>query len=167
MKRVVIMIALLSLASLKSEEGKRPQYWPLKIGNLFFPRIELALTETEHQMGLMGRKTLDEDQGMLFIRDHEEIMSFWMKNTLVPLDIIFLDRNGIIVKIRQMTVEAPPSPRESLYEYHLRLPTYSSEKPAAFALELKGGITDILQLKPGDPINLEPQQLRKLLEKYK
>jgi len=162
--RKLIMLTLLCLACLQAEQSKRPKYWPLQIGNLFFARIELALTETEHQIGLMGRKTLEEDQGMLFVRDHEEIMSFWMKNTLVPLDIIFLDRNGIVVKIQQMPVEAPQRPGESLDEYHQRLPTFSSEKPAAFALELKGGITDILQLKPGDNINLDPDQLRKLLK---
>ncbi len=91
-------------------------------------------------------------------------MFFWMKNTLVPLDIVFLDRNGVVVKIRQMPVEAPQGPQESLDEYHQRLPTYSSEKPAAFALELKSGITDILQLKPGDQIDINPEQLQKLLE---
>lgn len=160
------MLTLLCLACLQGEQSTRPKYWPLKIGNLFFARIELALTDTENQIGLMGRKTLDEDQGMLFVRKHPEIMSFWMKNTLVPLDIIYLDQNGVVVKIRQMPAEAPQSPGESLFEYHRRLPAYSSEKPAAFALELKGGITDILQLKPGDKINLEPDQLRKLLEKY-
>jgi len=164
--RKMIMITLLSLACLQAEQSTRPQYWPLKIGNLFFARIELALTETEHQIGLMGRKTLDEDQGMLFVRKHPEILSFWMKNTLVPLDIIYLDQNGIVVKIRQMPVETPQTHQESLYQYQQRLPSYSSEKPAAFALELKGGITDILQLKPGDKINIEPEQLRKLLEKY-
>ncbi|NMA20821.1 MAG: DUF192 domain-containing protein [Lentisphaerae bacterium] len=162
--RKIIMIALGCLSCLLAEQGKRPQYWPLQIGDLFFARIELALTEAENQIGLMGRKTLEEDQGMLFVRDHEEIMFFWMKNTLVPLDIVFLDRNGVVVKIRQMPVEAPQGPQESLDEYHQRLPTYSSEKPAAFALELKSGITDILQLKPGDRIDLNPDQLRKLLE---
>jgi uncharacterized membrane protein (UPF0127 family) len=167
MKKILALIIALFFAGLHGEESQPPQYWPLQIGNMFFPRIELALTEEEHQSGLMKRKTLEEDQGMLFIRKQPEIMSFWMKNTLIPLDIIFLEENGTIVKIWQMPVEEPQKPGESLAAYHRRLPTYSSEKPASFAIEFKAGISETLQLEIGDKINLETELLRKLLDKYK
>jgi uncharacterized membrane protein (UPF0127 family) len=167
MKKLIAIVAILCCASLRSGDNKGARYWPLQIGDQFFPRIELALSEKEQQQGLMWRKTLDEEQGMLFVRQEAQIMSFWMKNTLVPLDIIFLDQDGVIVKIWQMPVEEQQRQGESLNDYEGRMPTYSSGKPASFALELKAGVSEVLQLKPGDKINLEIEKLKRLLEKRK
>jgi len=61
--------------------------------------VELAKTEGERERGLMDRTLLDKDKGMLFIFDKEGIYPFWMKNTLIPLDIIWLDGSGKVVFI--------------------------------------------------------------------
>lgn len=60
--------------------------------------VELAQTDEQRQTGLMGREQLDKDKGMLFVYDEDGIYTFWMKNTLIPLDMIWIDSNGTVVK---------------------------------------------------------------------
>lgn len=64
--------------------------------------VELALSDTEKQAGLMFRKELADGQGMLFAYDEDRRMSFWMKNTLIPLSIAFVSSDGTIREIRDM-----------------------------------------------------------------
>jgi uncharacterized membrane protein (UPF0127 family) len=63
---------------------------------------ELARSETEKTTGLMFRRTLADGDGMLFIWKTDRVLSFWMKNTLIPLSIAYIDRNGIIREIHDM-----------------------------------------------------------------
>jgi uncharacterized membrane protein (UPF0127 family) len=65
-------------------------------------RAELARTEAERSRGLMYRESLPDGEGMLFIFDRDQILSFWMKNTLIPLSIAFISYNGEILEIRDM-----------------------------------------------------------------
>jgi hypothetical protein len=81
-----------------------------------------------------------DDQGMLFVFTDESVRSFWMRNTLTPLDIAFARANGTIVKIWQM----PP----------LTLQTFSSFEPAMFALEVKQGTFEPRGIKEGDPVEI-------------
>jgi len=76
-------------------------------------RVELALTNEERSRGLMFRESLDADAGMLFVFDRPGRYSFWMRNTLIPLSIAFINRDGIIVNIEEMEPlsETPVSPR--------------------------------------------------------
>jgi len=62
-------------------------------------QVELALTPKQRAQGLMFRETLADDAGMLFLFDREAPLTFWMKNTIVSLDIIYLDKNGRVVSI--------------------------------------------------------------------
>jgi uncharacterized membrane protein (UPF0127 family) len=64
--------------------------------------VELARTETERNTGLMFRTELEEGKGMLFIFEKDEVLSFWMKNTLIPLSIAYISYDGTIVDIRNM-----------------------------------------------------------------
>jgi uncharacterized membrane protein (UPF0127 family) len=66
--------------------------------------VEVASNPTERQQGLMFRSKMDEDRGMLFIFEQESMESFWMKNTIMPLDIIFIDSKGVINTIHSNTV---------------------------------------------------------------
>jgi uncharacterized membrane protein (UPF0127 family) len=63
---------------------------------------ELALTQGERSRGLMYRTSLEENSGMLFVFTTDDVYSFWMKNTFIPLSIAFIDRQGVIVNIEEM-----------------------------------------------------------------
>jgi uncharacterized membrane protein (UPF0127 family) len=101
---------------------------------------ELARSEQERARGLMYRKSLEDGKGMLFIFDRDQVMSFWMKNTLVPLSIAFIASDGRILEIKDMEP--------------LNLSTISSERSVRYALEVPQGwfsragiaIGDIVQL---------------------
>ncbi|MFQ5492720.1 MAG: DUF192 domain-containing protein [Candidatus Dojkabacteria bacterium] len=102
---------------------------------------EVADTDTSRIEGLMNRDSLPDNAGMLFIFDQESTLSFWMKNTLIPLDIIFADRNGVINTIYQNTL-----PNSSV-------PHYVSSAPSLFALEVNGGLTQTENISVGDVID--------------
>jgi uncharacterized membrane protein (UPF0127 family) len=93
--------------------------------------VELAKSPQQQARGLMFRKGLAQDTGMLFIYDQEQRLSFWMKNTFIPLSIGFFDKNQALVDVQEM------QPVKS--EIQTRVPTYQSLKPAKFALEMPPG----------------------------
>ncbi len=101
--------------------------------------LEIAKTEYERQLGLMNRNTMEENQGMLFIFQVERLQSFWMRNTLIPLDIIFINKNNEIVTIHKNTKV-------------LSTQSYPSSEPAIYVLEVNGGFTDRKNIVKGDKI---------------
>jgi uncharacterized membrane protein (UPF0127 family) len=101
--------------------------------------VELATTWQQQAQGLMYRKALAPDAGMLFIYSREDELTMWMKNTLIPLDMLFIDRDGRIVSLSERTVP-------------LSLKRISSGLPALAVLELNAGTVARLGLKPGDRI---------------
>lgn len=90
--------------------------------------VEVPETNEAKSLGLMYRENLDEDAGMIFIYPEEFILSFWMKNTLIPLDIIFLNKNKEIVMIKTMK----PCVTETCE-------SYLSEFPSMYAIEVNEG----------------------------
>lgn len=104
---------------------------------------ELALTEQERQLGLMFRKGINPDQGMLFVFKKEDIHSFWMKNMEFPIDIIWLDKDKRIVHIEK---NVPPCKTEFC-------PSYAPPIPAKYVLEIKSGYSEIYELKLYDRID--------------
>jgi uncharacterized membrane protein (UPF0127 family) len=103
---------------------------------------ELAVTVEERQLGLMHRKKIDPDQGMLLVFEQANYYSIWMKNMKIPLDILWLDREKRIVHIEK---NVPPCEEEPC-------PSYSSRFPALYVLEIKAGSVDEHRLKMYDRI---------------
>lgn len=103
--------------------------------------IEIAENEADRMQGLMYRHHLPENAGMFFIFEQEEIRSFWMKNTFISLDIIYINVDMEIVSIQKYTQP------KSVYS----LP---SEKPARYVLEVNAGFTDKHGISPGDRIDI-------------
>ena len=101
--------------------------------------VEVANTAEEQARGLMFRKELAPDKGMLFPFARERMASFWMKNTIIPLDIIFIRSDGSIESIAANTT--PYS-----------LDSVESSEPVAAVLELAGGRAAELAIKPGDMV---------------
>ncbi len=101
---------------------------------------ELAMTAEERARGLMFRERIQPDQGMLFVFEEEGIYPFWMKNTLIPLDILWLGGDRRIVHIAS---DLPPCTAEPC-------PSYDPEVPAFYVLELKAGEARARGLKTGD-----------------
>jgi uncharacterized membrane protein (UPF0127 family) len=95
----------------------------------FAVELELALTAEEVARGLMYRPSLPANRGMLFVFEETRNPTFWMKNTRVPLDIVFLDEGGAVV---QVEADAPPCAAEPC-------PRYTSQAPARAVLELAAG----------------------------
>lgn len=112
----------------------------MKIGNNNY-NIELATTIAQKTKGLSGRNTLCKNCGMLFTFGFETNLPFWMKNTLIPLDMIWLDKNGKIVDI-QTTSEINSTK------------IYQNQTPAQYVLELNANDSQKINLKIGDIIDL-------------
>jgi len=102
--------------------------------------IEVADNNRLRARGLMYRRSLPENAGMLFIHNEEEIQSFWMKNTYIPLDMIFVNADKEIVTIHVNT--AP------LKEWN-----YASTKPALYVVEVNAGFTNRHGIGTGDKID--------------
>ena len=127
--------------------GAAPASAPAKIIPVTLPNgevieAELARTPPQRSMGLMFRQNLAPDQGMLFVFDFPDDHQFWMRNTLIPLDIIWMDSSKTVVHIKS---NVPPCKDEPC-------PTYSAGKMSIFVLELAAGRAAQLGIKVGDRI---------------
>ncbi|SOC80794.1 hypothetical protein SAMN06296241_2351 [Salinimicrobium sediminis] len=104
-------------------------------------KLEIADDDYQRETGLMYRQSMEADQGMLFIFENEEPRGFYMKNTHIPLDLIFLDSQNKIVSIAK---DAKPESLE----------TIPSNVPAQYVLEINGGLSDQWNLVVGDSLIL-------------
>ncbi len=102
--------------------------------------IEIAENDYERELGLMFRKSMEEKQGMLFVFPGERVLSFWMRNTLIPLDMIFVNENKTIVSISKNAVP-------------LTTNSHRSNAPAKYVVEVIGGFSDKYNIKAGDRID--------------
>jgi len=108
-------------------------------------KVDIADTQQKQSLGLMFRDSMPPDQGMLFIFPNEALRSFWMKNTRIPLDIMYFDKD---LKMVSVSADTPPC-RVS------RCPSYPSAGPAMYVLELNAGIASALGVGPGDQLIIE------------
>ena len=128
----------------------------LSLGALHFPEakngdagvpelaVEIAVKQEDRNRGLMYRKGMGADSGMLFVFDREDAREFWMKNTCIPLDMLFIAGDGTIVDIQENVPTIDTSP------------TYPSECPAQYVVETNAGWTRKHGVKAGQKVTLPP-----------
>jgi len=131
---------LLSLALVCASCMAREPHVVLK-GERF--TVELAETREKQTLGLMFRDELPDDHGMLFLFPVEAMRSFWMKNTRIPLDILYFDD-----ELRLINVQTARPCRTR------NCPVYPSTAPARYVLELNAGQAEALGVRPGDRLEL-------------
>jgi uncharacterized membrane protein (UPF0127 family) len=102
-------------------------------------RVEVAVNDAERARGLMFRRELAADAGMLFDFNVTQPVSMWMKNTLLPLDMLFVAEDGRVVNIAERTIPGSLTP-------------IPSEEPVRFVIELAGGTAARLRLRAGDRV---------------
>ncbi|HSW82846.1 MAG TPA: DUF192 domain-containing protein [Usitatibacter sp.] len=101
-------------------------------------KVELAIEEPQRLQGLMYRKTLGKEDGMLFIFDEPGYHSIWMKNTLIPLSVAFVDKEGVILNIADMEPQT--------------LDSHMAAGPAVYAIETNKGWYADKKVKAGDKV---------------
>ena len=119
--------------------SKRNKILPIQVAGIEL-EVELAMTPEEQILGLMYRETLEGNEGMLFVFPKERILSFWMKNTRIPLSIAFIKADGRILQI------------ESMKPYSLD--THVSREKAQYALEMNDGWFRAHNVKEGDIVKI-------------
>ncbi|QOC22590.1 DUF192 domain-containing protein [Wenzhouxiangella sp. AB-CW3] len=136
-----LLVATITVAALVACHANEP--WVEVKGKRFY--VEIADDDESRARGLMFRDELADNRGMLFIFRQEAPRSFWMRNTRIPLDIIYLDRDLRVVSIVH---NARPCRTRSG-----RCPSYPSEGPAMYVLEVNAGFARSLELQRGDQLS--------------
>ncbi len=139
----VLLSIWLSTAAAAFDPGAPPVVEPLTIetaaGDKHTFKVEVVKDDKARDRGLMFRQSLPDDGGMLFDYDPPQSIAFWMKNTYLPLDIVFIDAKGVILNIAADTTP-------------LSLQQLPSTGEARGVLEVKGGTTARFGIKPGDRV---------------
>ena len=143
--RAVTAILLLGTLLAACGGGRGLPEESVVIGNKTFI-LEVARTPEEQRTGLMHRKRMDADRGMIFVFPEDRRLSFWMKDTLIPLSIAYLDASGIIREVHDM------EPRS--------LRPVESAVSVRYAIELSRGAFAAAGVGPGSRIDLPPGLLR-------
>jgi uncharacterized protein len=145
-RRAILSLAILLLAGVGPGSGEAPgapnQTAKLTILTAGGPRkftVELATTPRQMEQGLMFRTSLAADAGMLFDFKTPTLATMWMENTLIPLDMLFVDEHGRIVNIHERAI---PRSRDVIV----------AAKPVRAVIELNGGTASRLGIKPGDEV---------------
>lgn len=135
-KSMIAALATLALSGGALAQGAMPM---LELSAGFYRiEAEVAANDQNRQLGLMNRQTMPQQHGMLFVFTHENTHCMWMRNTLLPLSVAFLDARGIILNVEDMKPQT--------------LDNHCAKKPARFALEMNGGWFAARGLKAGDAI---------------
>ncbi|MEC9022795.1 MAG: DUF192 domain-containing protein [Pseudomonadota bacterium] len=146
MRLTFIAIAVFLFSALSSERGsalaasEKLERLVIRVsGREIKFNVEVARTPRQQKVGLMFRRSLPVDQGMLFIYPYKSIVKMWMKNTHIPLDMVFINSKGIVKKIVESTVP-------------FSLSVISSGEGVRAVLELNGGTSNRIGLKRGDQV---------------
>jgi uncharacterized membrane protein (UPF0127 family) len=142
-----LLVLVPALACASKKEDQRPVPQPRVVietsaGQRLPVDVELARNADEQRKGLMGRRSLPENGGMLFLFGATSVQSFWMKNTLIPLDMLFISDDGLVVGI---VANAEP----------LTLTERTVGKPSRYVLEVNGGWCAAHGVRAGDRVRFE------------
>lgn len=143
MRAIPVIAFVLSL--LTSGCGNAKDHWVELEGHRY--QVEIADNDAERARGLMFREAMDENRGMLFIHDNQQPLAYWMKNTNIPLDILYFDSTKHLVSQQR---DVPPCSLGN------GCPPYPSGAPALFVLELNAGQAAKLGLKDGAQLTFGP-----------
>ena len=139
--RVLVPALLLTLAGCASTGG----HW-VEVGGQRY-EVEIADNDASRAQGLMFRDKMADGHGMLFIHDYEEPQAYWMKNTRIPLDILYFDTGRKLVTQQR---DVPPCSAGDA------CPIYPSNAPARYVLELNAGQAEAMNLKDGAVLKFGP-----------
>jgi uncharacterized protein len=145
-RRIILLLAILLGTALPGGAAE-PQLQQFPTSHLMIVsatgphrfNVELAETPGQMEQGLMFRRSLASDAGMLFDFKQPTVATMWMRNTLIPLDMLFVDQRGLIVNIAQRAV--PESDQ-----------TIAAAAPVRAVIELNGGTAERLGIQPGDRV---------------
>jgi uncharacterized membrane protein (UPF0127 family) len=137
-------------------QAKLPQI-DVRIANKMFA-LEVAVTDLQHEIGMMGRTSMGDNEGMLFLFDRESFREFWMGNCLIALDIIYLDRSGKVVGVRTLR---PPAAGTSDSDVS-KFPSLKGD--VQYVIELKGGRAHQIGLSPGQTVSLPLPALKNFVQ---
>lgn len=139
---IVILLGVMTVAPAVFAQSATFRKEPLQIesdGKRHSFTVELALTPEQRAQGLMYRQSMAVDAGMLFLEEGERDQLMWMRNTYIPLDMVFIRADGTIHHIHARAVPKTDT-------------TITSHGPVKGVLELNGGTASRLGLKPGDKV---------------
>ena len=142
MKAARVLAAVLLFASMASPAEVTFKTSSVKVANHPL-KVEVAADEPQRMQGLMFRKSLGREDGMLFIFDEPAYHSMWMKNTLIPLSVAFIDRDGVILNILDMEPQT--------------LDSHMAAGPAVYAIETNKGWFAAKKIKAGDKVTGLPK----------
>ncbi len=147
MKHYLALILLVLLVTCKSENTtasyQENYHLPIKIGEHNF-LAEVADTPQAKKKGLMYRPCIKDNQVILFIYDEPRILSFWMKNMKISLDMLFFDSSGVLQEIKR---NIPPCTTT-------KCPSYVTSSDSKMVVEMKAGLAETLEIHIGDKIYL-------------
>jgi uncharacterized protein len=144
MKRYLLPLALALFASACTATPAKSDTRELTLhGHVF--HVELATNDAQRELGLMHRNSLATDHGMLFVFPYDAPQSFWMKDTLIGLDMLFFNKDR---KLVSMQLNVPPCKTDPC-------PVYPSGKPVVYVLELAAGTAAQLGITNGDTFSLQ------------
>ena len=149
-----LVLGLSFVVLARCQDTARDRYIKVYFVNGKSVTAELAVTDEERARGLMFREKILPDQGMLFVFDQEDTHSFWMKNTLIYLDMLWLDSQRRVIHI---AANVPPCKEDPC-------PSYGPGVPARYVLELKGGGAAANGIKLQDQLQFVlPERVLKIL----
>ena len=140
--RAAIVCLGLLLSGCASNDGES---WVELAGRRY--TVEVAADDESRARGLMFRDEMAADRGMVFVHDGEQALAYWMKNTRIPLDILYFDARGRLVSQRR---DVPPCSAGDA------CPLYPSDAPAKYVLELNAGQAAQLNLRDGAALQFGP-----------